>query len=108
MSRWRSRMYSDSAMLAALSSLLILVQDRQRLVGGHGRAAGGALMIVNAVGVLHLEHGRVIAARQAHHRLHRPLAILGHLAHLHTQLLADLASEGLGAAQGAGQVGANL
>ena len=57
---------------------------------------------------LHLEHGGFVAPGQAHDGFDLNEAIFGHLAHLDADVLAQVLEEIFGAAQGAGQVSANL
>ena len=74
----------------------------------HGLIHGHVLVIFDALRALELEHGRPVAAGQAGDRFERDQAIRGGLADLDAQVAAQFLQELVRAAQGAGQVGADL
>ena len=80
----------------------------QRCDQFHGLIHGHILVVFDAIRALHLEHGRLVTAGQAHHRFDRDQAIRGGLADLDAQVAAQFLQELVRAAQGTGQVGADL
>jgi hypothetical protein len=66
------------------------------------------LMVFDTVGSLGLEHGGLIARRKTGHGFQREEAIFGRLAGSNAKVIAQRLHELFRAAQGAGQICANL
>ena len=87
------------------TSLPELLQDRDQF---HRSIHGHVLVIFDAIRSLGLEHGRLVAGGQTGHSFESEETIWRGLADFDAEVLAQGLHEFIGAAQGTGQIGADL